>query len=243
MILFAGSPCGKQNMPVVRDISLNLALDDVLRAQGIGDYDRLKPDMKSTIHDLLAIVSKDSLLGPVVVYETYRVAEVTDSHLAVEDHAAVLHGSLFHTVLAEAREIAVVVCTIGPKLEEEVAEHFAREEPLAGLLLDGIGTAAVESLCSEACYIIGREAARRGLQTGSPVSPGSPRFPISEQWELFKMVPAEDIGVSLSESGLMVPRKSLFVVVGMGSEMMTWTQAESCARCALSQTCRYRVRS
>ena len=230
-------------MPVVRDVSPDLELDDVLRAQSIGDYDRLKPDMKSAIHDLLEAVREGSLLRPAVVYETYRVAEVTDSHLAVEDHAAVLRGSLFQTALAGAREIAVAVCTIGPELEEQVAGHFAGGEPLRGLLLDGIGTAAVESLCSEACRIIGREAARCGYQAGSPVSPGSPRFPISQQWELFKMIPAEDIGVSLSESGLMVPRKSLSMVVGMGSEMVTWTQAESCAHCTLSQTCRYRVRS
>jgi len=230
-------------MPIVRDIPLRLGLDEVVRAQAIGDYHRLKPGMKSVIHDLLEATSKDGLLGPAVVYEVYRVAEVTDGHLAVEGPAGVLHGALFRKVLPEAEEIAVVVCTIAPALEEQVAQHFARGEPLRGLLLDGIGTAAVESLSGEACHIIGCEAAQRGLKAGSPVSPGSPWFPMSEQWQLFRMVPAGEIGVSLTESGVMVPRKSLSMVVGIGSEMRAWTAAESCDHCNLSRTCRYRVRS
>lgn len=55
------------------------------------------------------------------------------------------------------------------------------------------------------------------------------------------LVPIEQIGVQLSSSGMMIPRKSFSMVIGFGAEMPTWTRAEACARCNLAKTCRYKV--
>ncbi len=112
---------------------------------------------------------------------------------------------------------------------------------MSGLLLDGIGSAAVNSLAQEVCKLIAHEASLRNYQASSPLSPGGRSFPLSEQWQLFKLVPAEEIGVRLTSTGLMVPRKSVSMVIGIGPQMPTWTKAEACARCNLGRTCRYRI--
>jgi hypothetical protein len=227
-------------MPLVRDIRLTLELGEVLRRQGIREYSRLKSDMKDLIQELLVIVNNGQLLEPAIAYQTYQIKEVGHDQLLLENDV-VLHGSVLSSVLAESRELAVVVCTIGPGLEKQVAGYFNNDEALRGLLLDGIGSAAVDSLGFEVCSIIGNEASLRGYQASSPLSPGGPRFPLSEQWQLFKLAPADQIGVSLTSSGVMVPRKSVSMVIGMGSDMKTWTKAESCARCNLRNTCHYRI--
>jgi len=54
-------------------------------------------------------------------------------------------------------------------------------------------------------------------------------------------VPAAEIGVILMESRIMVPRKSVSLVIGMGLEMATWTREELCAHCPLRKTCPYRI--
>jgi len=41
------------------------------------------------------------------------------------------------------------------------------------------------------------EASSRGYQSSNPLNPGMPGFPISEQWQMLELVPAEEIGVSL----------------------------------------------
>ena len=48
------------------------------------------------------------------------------------------------------------------------------------------------------------------------------------------------IGVSLTKSGILVPRKSVSMVIGIGPKMTRWTQAEVCARCSLRETCPYK---
>jgi len=47
--------------------------------------------------------------------------------------------------------------------------------------------------------------------------------------------------VSLTASGVLVPSKSVSVVIGIGAQMTRWTQAEVCARCSLRETCHYKI--
>jgi len=227
-------------MPIVRDIPLNLQTREVLRRSGIRDDSKLKSEMETLIGKLLASVNDEHLLEPAVGYEIYPITDIGYQQLSLEGNI-VLHGSALSSVLSQAQELAVLVCTIGCKLEEKVTDYFGKSKPLQGLLLDGIGSASVDALTQEVCRLIMHGASLRGYQTSSPLSPGGPSFPLSEQWQLFKLVPAEEIGVRLTPKGLMVPRKSVSMVIGIGPQMTTWTKAEACARCNLSKTCRYRI--
>ncbi len=230
-------------MPILRDIAVKLTLDEVVRAQGIKDYARLKPVMKTAIDEMMALVAADGILEPAVAYQVYPVAGITDSHLALDGTDTVLQGSLFERLIGDAEAVAVVACTIGPKLEERGAAYFKEGEALRGLLLDGIGSAAAGAVGAEACRRINLVAAERGLETGSPVSPGGPSFPISQQWPLFSLIPAAEIGMRLSGSGLMMPRKSLSRIIGLGHGLRTWTTSDGCDHCNLSKTCAYRSRA
>ena len=227
-------------MPVVRDVRLTLETSNVLRRQGVREYSKLKSEIETITNELLIIVNNDSLLEPAIAYETYPVIEVGHQQISLEG-SIVLHGAILPLVLGEAEEVAVAVCTVGPRLEGKVTDYFNGGESLRGLLLDGIGSAAVDTLSSELCQLMSAEASLRGYQVSSPLCPGGPTFPLSEQWQLFELVPAEEIGVSLTSSGVMVPRKSLSMVIGMGPQMRSWTKVESCAHCNLRETCRYRL--
>jgi len=66
-------------------------------------------------------------------------------------------------------------------------------------------------------------------------------LPLAEQWALFQLVPAEQIRVRLTSSAMVISHKSISMVIGVGQDMPTWTQAEACERCNLKETCRYRV--
>ena len=228
-------------MPVIRDIPLSLKAQEVLRREGFRGQAKIRPEIKSLILELLASIKKAHLLEPAVVYGIYTITEMNSRQLSLEGNL-VVEGPLLPSLLPEAKELAVVVCTIGPKLEKQATDYFNQDEPLRGMLLDGIGSAAVDSLTQEVCKFIEAEASSRGYQVSSPLNPGMPGLPITDQWQLLKMVPAREIGVSLTSSGIMVPRKSTSMVMGIGPQMKTWTRAEVCARCSLRKTCPYRIK-
>jgi hypothetical protein len=225
---------------IVRDIHLNLEKGQVLRREGIRQQSSVKPEIMTLIDELLASVTDEHLLEPAIAYEIHPLSRVDHNQLSLEGNM-ILHGPLLFSALTNADELVTAVCTIGPKLERQVAAYLDEGEPLRGLLLDGIGSAAVDSLAQETCRLIQNEALLRGYQAGSPVSPGIPGFPITEQWQLFRMVPSEEIGVTLAPSAIMVPRKSASMVIALGEQVTVQKQGEACARCNLNKTCHYRL--
>jgi hypothetical protein len=152
-----------------------------------------------------------------------------------------IRDRLLSSLLPRAKEVAVVVCTIGPRLEEQVTDYTSRGELLRGTLLDGIGSAAVDLLTEEACGFVAGEVASHGYETSSPISPGMPGLPITKQRQLLKLALAKKIGVSLTSGGIMIPRKSVSMIIGIGPKMTKWTRTEVCNRCHLKETCPYRI--
>ena len=227
-------------MTVIHDIHLTLETQQVLRRQGIREYSATKPGINNVIDELLLDIEANHLLEPAFAYEIHHITGIDQHYLSLAGNTG-LNSPLLSSFLLPADELAIVVGTIGANLERQVKHLLDGSEPLLGLLLDGIGNAAIDSLVGEVCRVIADIARLRGYQASSPFSPGMPGFLITEQWPLFKLVPAGQIGVSLTTTGIMVPLKSVSMVIGMGQQVMVWIQAEFCARCNLSSTCRYRV--
>lgn len=228
-------------MSVIRDITLKLDYDEeILRRQGLGNGARVRPEIKKVIIELLGEVAADKLLEPSVVYEIYPITGFESERVTLEDGKAV-EGALLPALFPEARELLVLIATIGPQLEKRVTEYTKQYGALRGVVLDGIGTAAVDKLIPEAMVIIAAEVAARGYEISSPVNPGMPGFALTEQPNLLKLASAEKIGVSLSSSGVLIPRKSASMVLGVGPKMTRWTQAEVCARCSFKNKCPYKT--
>jgi hypothetical protein len=228
-------------MPVIRDIQISLDYnDEVLRRQGLGGGARVRPEIKKVINEVLAEVEKESLLKPAVAYAIYPITAMEPDRISLEGGGAI-EGPALPAILPEAKELIVLIATIGPVLEERVTEYAKGGQTLRSMVLDGIGTAAVDRLIPEAMKIIAAEVAKRGYEISSPVNPGMPGFPMTEQWNLLKLAPAQEIGVSLSSSGVLIPRKSTSMVIGIGPKMTRWTQAEVCARCSLRKSCPYKI--
>ena len=226
-------------MTVVRDIPLDLDIREILRREGFTGKREVRPALEHLILELHDEVEKGDLLQPAVAYGIYSRDEIDRKQLSLKSNGDT-HSRLLTSIIPEAQEIAVVVCTIGPGLEEKVTHYSKSGDVMHGMLLDGIGSAAVDSLCREACYIIAGKVSSRNYQISSPITPGMPCLPITEQKWLLELIHSQDIGVSLSSSCMMIPRKSTSMIIGIGYGMQTWTQAELCGRCNLRETCPYK---
>lgn len=227
-------------MPILRDISLTLEMDSILRRQEIGPHSNLRPELMAVFEELLASVGNLHLLEPAIAYEFHLIDEKCREQLSLPVNS---DGDCLNLppLLSKAEEIVAVVCTIGSRLEKKGKYYSKNGEPLRALILNGIGSAAVDSLAREACHLISRQASNRGYQISSPFSPGMPGLPISEQKYLLQLVPAGQIGVSLTSRLVMAPCKTISMVIGVGLDMPTWSHAEVCGGCHLKKSCLHRV--
>src|SRR3989454_7943725 len=97
-------------------------------------------------------------------------------------------------------ELAAAVCTIGDPLERRGAELWeARELPLA-VMLDSVGSGAVESLAEYVNDVLCQEGIARGLKVTNRISPGYGAWDVAQQRELFRLCPGDSIGVGLNAS-------------------------------------------
>jgi hypothetical protein len=172
------------------------------------------------------------------LYDTMPVREFRHHTVILEDGAS-FTGELVARALAGATEIALVVCTIGPALEERVSALFTAGNSLRALALDGAGIAALGQISQAVGEWICAEAETLGLRVGMRTSPGQEGWPLEQQLVLFDLLPAQEIGVRLTESCLMLPRKSVSFAVGLGTEMQA--DATACDYCSKRDRCRWRV--
>lgn len=148
-----------------------------------------------------------------------------------------LQGS---SVFEGLERVAYCVCTIGSALEEEVTRLSEDGELLRAVVLDAAGSVAAEAAAEYMDRCIQEEAAGLGLKTSCRASPGYGDWEVREQAKLFRVVPAERIGVSLSESSMMMPRKSISFAIHIAERPERLRSENSCKNCDRTD-CPYRL--
>ena len=226
-------------MPVIRDIPFKLNKIDVIRGLGMGASPSVRPEIDRLIDETLQDEAALSLIQPVLAYDIHSILKINGEDCYL-DGGATFHGATIPRLFPQAKALVLAVATIGPGLEAKVTECFRQGQRLGGLILDAMGTSSTENLRFAIRSIIGKEAEKRGCTVSSPVSPGGAGWPLTEQFKLFKLLPAEEIGVHLTETAMMVPRKSTSMVFGLGQNMPVWSATERCDMCPNGQNCPYR---
>ena len=114
-----------------------------------------------------------------------------------------------------AAEAVVLAVTAGIGIDREL-RRLALTDAIAEALLDAAGTVAVEAAADAASASIRAWAEARGLRTGARFSPGYGDLPLACQPELLASVDAgRQLGITLTESLLMVPVKSVTAIIGV----------------------------
>jgi hypothetical protein len=209
-------------MPIVRDLPVSFDIRRVLQRQGFRDFSKVRPAMKAMTEKLIGEVEETHLIQSAAAYEIYRIEEILPEKMLLEG-GRFLDGDLLPRRLPGAAELAVMVCTIGPALENRVKEYTGSRDALRGMLLDGIGSAAADNLARSVYMRIAEETAPRGYTVAVPVSPGMKGLDISQHGKVIEYAGGEALGITLSETGLMHPRKSTSRIMGIGKDMKVWT--------------------
>jgi len=131
-----------------------------------------------------------------------------------------------HPIFDHALKVALCVCTIGPKLEKEVESLTKKNELLRALILDALGSEAVEEVAIQSDKMLAEKAREMNLWPSKRFSPGYGKWDITEQRFIFGILPGRDIGVSLRESCMMVPRKSISFRINFYKEKKFSTRSQ-----------------
>ena len=107
-------------------------------------------------------------------------------------------------------------------------------------MLDGCASSAVESLCNSVENKLTAEYSAQGYFVTDRFSPGYGDLPLSIQPDFCAALDTtRKIGVSVSESGIMIPRKSVTALIGFSRNPQKHFDT-GCINCTMKATCKFR---
>ncbi|MCX5800012.1 MAG: hypothetical protein NTX17_01285 [Candidatus Eisenbacteria bacterium] len=210
------------------DFSVSTDLDDVLRLLGYGRDKKPGGALARMLGG--AIQEAEGLARP------SGIASVFEKHSFPKGSFL---SALFEEDNSPAIKIALAVCTIGPLLEESVSRYSDSGQLTRALVIDAAGSSLTETVCDFVNERICQTAAGGTLYPAPRISPGYGHWKIEEQEIIFGLLPAESVGVSLTESYMMIPRKSVSFAVKLLGESSPEGSTSACKRCGRSD-CQFR---
>ena len=216
---------------------------ETLKNQGIAPDDPISPVVKKLLGDAYGLYA--AVAAPIGVLREISKQEFEPIYRGEgcnEDRTPV--GDIF----PRADHLALFAVTLGPEIVREIGRRFEANDLALGAMLDSVASAAADRLAA----VVEQEFADRlrSANCARPearalrYSPGYCGWHISAQRALFATLKPEQIGVTLRESCLMEPLKSVSGVLISGrAEIHEFRMAyRYCEKCA-ARGCRERIRT
>lgn len=140
--------------------------------------------------------------------------------------------------LKDCKEIIVFTATIGIETDRIIGKYSA-VSPLNAVVAQATGTAAIEAWCDILCRRFEKAEQSNGNYLRPRFSPGYGDFPLTVQKRIFEVLDcSRKIGVTLTDSFLMMPSKSVSAIIGISKNNLNCT-VHGCEMCNKTQ-CEYK---
>jgi hypothetical protein len=167
--------------------------------------------------------------------------------ISAADFAAVYRGmggndenTPLEVVLEDATSLALFAVTLGDDISDRITELFGTGEVAEGYILDQVASFAADELAQIAARRFA--GSRSGGTAVLPYSPGYCGWNVSGQRALFAHLEPGEIGITLNESCLMHPLKSVSgVLVAAPIEAHDFSPAFPCCATCTTLACQERV--
>jgi len=114
---------------------------------------------------------------------------------------------------------ALFICTAGPGISQRSQELLRGENPVLGYIFDSLGTMIVEEAANLLQSEIKQIAFENSMEITNRYSPGYCKWNVADQHKLFSFFLENCCGISLTDSALMNPVKSVSGIIGMGNKV------------------------
>ncbi len=189
----------------------------------LGYHDSTPPDIVSEVID--------SILDELPNYTNIQCGFVIlPSHVVKINSSSIQYDSIvFHTGLIISKRLrksctfAVFVATAGNKFErwsrELQSASGGSDDMMKTFIVDTIGSEIAERTADWLDKQLSADVKKFGWKITNRYSPGYCDWNVSEQQKLFSILPPNFCNITLTESSLMIPIKSVSGIIGLGPDV------------------------
>jgi hypothetical protein len=212
----------------VMNIQINIDKQGLLNRIGYGDNYEPSARIASLVDDY--IENYHDLIAPLYSYKIRNIISTDGSRVDIGE-SIVLKSRKVARLLERCDKVAVFALTIGDYLEDMVAYLAENGLVLQATVLDAIGSGTAESLATQVEQSIREDARSEGLVISWRFSPGYCDWDVSQQELIFRALGNDTAGITLNKSMLMVPRKSVSGIIGIGQPGKDIENYNPCLTC------------
>jgi len=191
----------------------NMNRQRVLRDIGYAPDSKPSSRMEALVNDY--IENAHQFISPSFSYVVRDIELVKGSSVILEG-SIIFESGVIARLLEQCKKVAMFVLTIGNYLEDTAARLAQDGLVLQSAVLDAIGSDAAERLADSVEDQISEVAHNQGFTISRRFSPGYCDWDVSQQKMVFQVMKGDCAGVHLTDGCLMLPRKSISGIIGIG---------------------------
>ena len=157
-----------------------------------------------------------NVMNPQSVFEVFSL-ELNEERQEISFADVTIKSRDLMNNLKACRKVALMACTIGPQADALIRRNSSLN-PVYASILQATGAMYIEEVVDFTNAEIKKIAGEQGLRTRPRYSPGYGNVPLEIQREFFRLLPCTRIGLTLMDTLIMAPEKSVTAFVGMMQE-------------------------
>ena len=208
--------------------------DEVLRYLGYKGQD-LDETTNILVEESMEEI-KDLIHGK-YVYKFFNISRNKDN-LWLKGSKFELASNDIRKHLAKSEQCILLAATLGHDIDTKI-RYYEKLSITKSLILDACATVAIEEMCDRVCEDIKHRLIKEHKGLTTRYSPGYGDFPIEIQNKFLSIIGAEkSIGLAATNSGILIPRKSITAIMGV-IDIKDKKEQISCLNCNKYPTCMF----
>ncbi|MCL2213188.1 MAG: Vitamin B12 dependent methionine synthase activation subunit [Oscillospiraceae bacterium] len=190
---------------------INIAVKDVLRYLGYGQ-NTADQRILEKINQL-----NDEVAGIILPKSVFKIFDCQVDEKSVTFGGFTIHSTHLARHLNGCAKLALFAVTLGAKVDTLIRRYSVNEMDKA-VIADAVCTAMTEAFCNKVVAEIQAQDELFNLQAINRFSPGFGDFSITHQRDVLALLDCEKrIGLTLTDSDMLCPNKSVTAIIGFRS--------------------------
>lgn len=183
-------------------------------------------------------ITKDRI-NPRYTFRVYSIKQKYKGIIELEGTSLKLESKDLYKVLKDCNKCILMAATLGMDIEKDI-KKYSYTELTKGIIIDSCGTTAIEEVCDKVQDEIKNTILKDGQYLTFRYSPGYGDLPIEKNIEILNILNGQkEIGLTITNSGIMIPRKSVVAIIGISDKNIKHSR-KSCSSCNNKNTCKFK---
>ena len=183
-------------------------------------------------------ITKDRI-NPRYTFRVYSIKQKYKGIIELEGTNLILESNDLYEILKDCNECILMAATLGINIEKDI-KKYSCTELTKEIIIDSCATTAIEEVCDRVQNEIENNILKNGQYLTFRYSPGYGDLSIEKNTEILTILNGQkEIGLTITNSGIMIPRKSVIAIIGITDKKVEQDKT-SCSTCKNKSKCKFK---